>query len=306
MRQPSCITLLALAVIPGTVSAQAEGRLPRVLEVPASTRAMALGDAYMMDSGHADAIFYHPALLVDASGFGLDIESWSGEANAAAASAAMPWFGGGVGIGLQTLQYDVGAGGPARLPPGQDALFASGPAHASERVASVGYGRRIFGLSVGAAAKLVEQRVEAERDATGAFDVSVATDLGPLTVGLTAANLGADMELSSESISLPTRVTLGAGAYGQPLGPLDVGMAAAVTRRDDGEILAGAGIELGYWPITGRTFVARVGVQRVPEGEGSPLTVGFAFWGDDLVLEWAYRDFGGLGEGTHRFGVRWR
>lgn len=306
MRKPACIFLLAFVMTPGIASGQSEGRLPRVLEVPSSTRAMALGDAYMMDSGHADAIFYHPALLVDASGFGLDIENWSTEATSATVSAAMAWLGGGIGIGLQTLQYDVGADAVARLPPGQDGLFAGGTGHASERVASVGYGRRVFGLRIGVVGKLVEQRVAAARDATGAVDVGAATELGPVTVGLTAANLGPDMAFSGETTPLPTRVTLGAGAYGRPLGPLDLGVAAALTRRDDGALLAGAGVELGYWPIVGRTFVARVGLQRVPEGEGSPLTVGFAFWGDDLVLEWAYRDFGGLGEGTHRFGLRFR
>jgi hypothetical protein len=306
MRKPFCIFLVVFTTTPAILSGQSGGRLPRVLEVPASTRAMALGDAFMMGSGHADAIFYHPALLADASGFGLDIENWTETATAATASAAMPWLGGGIGIGLQTLQYDVGAEGAARLPPGQDVLFSGGTAHTSERVASVGYARRAFGIRFGVVGKLVEERVEAARDATAAVDVGAATDVGPLTVGLTAANLGPDMAFSGETTPLPTRVTLGAGAYGRPLGPLDVGMAAALTRRDDGTLLAGAGVELGYWPVVGRTFVARFGVQRVPEGEGSPLTVGLAFWGDDLVLEWAYRDFGGLGAGTHRFGVRWR
>jgi hypothetical protein len=65
------------------------------------------------------------------------------------------------------------------------------------------------------------------------------------------------------------------------------------------------GLQVGYWPINGRTFVGRVGVQRVPEGAGSPLTLGVAYWGDDLALEWAYRSFGDVG-GTHRFTVRWR
>ena len=52
--------------------------------------------------------------------------------------------------------------------------------------------------------------------------------------------------------------------------------------------------------------MARAGVHRVPEGVGSPFTFGFAYWGDSLVLEWAYQRFGDLGEATHRFGVRWR
>lgn len=307
MRLLSSLPFLALLLTPRAAFAQAKDRLPLVLQLPASTRAMALGDAFMMNSGHADALFYHPALVGAASGFGLDVQVWSGEATSATASAAMPWFDGGIAIGLQTLQY----GGTALrettlLPSGQDVLFDVGHPTTSERVASVGYGRRLFGLRVGAAAKLVEQRVSDERDATAAIDVGVATALGPFTVGLSAANLGPDLEMASGRTPLPTRITLGAGAYGRPVGPVDLGLSGALTRRDDGEVIAGAGLEVGYWPINGRTFLARIGVERVPEGEASPLTLGCAFWGDDLVLEWAYRDFGGLGEGTHRFGVRWR
>ncbi len=299
------VPLLALLLAPRLASAQADGRLPLVLQLPASTRAMALGDAYMMNAGYADALFYHPALVGNASGFGLDVETWSGEATSASASAATSWLGGGVAIGLQTLQYG-GAAGAALFPGGQDPLFDADTPITSERVASLGYGRRLLGLRVGAAAKLVEERVVDDRDATAALDFGVATDLGPLVVGLTAANLGPDLEMASGKVPLPMRITLGAGAYGREVGPLDMGLSGALTRRDDGELLAGAGLEVGYWPVVGRTFVARVGVERVPEGAGSPLTLGFAYWGDDLVLEWAYRDFGDLGEATHRFAIRWR
>ena len=59
--------------------------------------------------------------------------------------------------------------------------------------------------------------------------------------------------------------------------------------------------------MRGRTFVGRVGVRRVPEGEASPVSLGFAFWGDDLVLEWAWQPFGDpVDAGTHRFGIGWR
>lgn len=306
MRSPRSLSLgILLALAPTAAAAQSAGRLPRVLEIPASTSAMALGGAYMMNSGQADALFYHPALLTNASGFGLEVQTWSGEATSATASAAMSWFGGGVAIGLQTLQYGESAGSASPLPGGQDALFDPNTPATSERVASLGYARSVFGLRVGVAGKLIEQRVDRTRDAVGAFDVGVATSLGPLELGLTAANLGSDMKVSPGMAQLPTRITFGAGAYGRPVGPLDMGLAGQVTRRDDGETVAGLGLQLGYWPVIGRTFVGRVGVERVPEGEGSPLTLGFAYWGDDLVLEWAWRDFGAAG-GTHRFGIRWR
>jgi hypothetical protein len=65
---------------------------------------------------------------------------------------------------------------------------------------------------------------------------------------------------------------------------------------------------VGYWPVRGRTFVGRLGAQVVPEGsDASPFTFGFAFWGDDLVVEWAFQPFDGAPEsGTHRFSIGWR
>ena len=96
MRLSSRLLLLAALAAPTSVTAQMSGSLPRVLELPASTRAMALGDAYMMNAQHADALFYHPALLTEASGFGLELQRWGTNSTATAASAAMQWLGGGV------------------------------------------------------------------------------------------------------------------------------------------------------------------------------------------------------------------
>lgn len=307
MRAPSRLLLAALLCLsPRALAAQSAGQVPRVLELPASTRAMALGGAYMMNDRASDAVFYHPALIQGASGFGLDLQTWSGGATSASASAAVAWYGGSVAVGLQTLQYGAPSGGVAALPAGQDALFQLGPSPVSERVASVGYGRRMFGVRLGVVGKLIEERVAGERDATGAVDVGAATSVGPLTVGLSARNLGPGMGFAAGNAPLPRQVTLGVGSYGQEVGPLDVGLAADVTRRADGKVLAGGGLEVGYWPIIGRTFVARLGVHDVPEGAGSPFTFGFAYWGDDLVLQTAYQRFGDLGEGTWRFSIGWK
>jgi hypothetical protein len=205
-------------------------------------------------------------------------------------------------VGLQVLQYGLAADAP--VPAGQDHLFGTGSVQASEQVATVGYGRRVLGITLGVGGKLVEQRVGAARDAAVLVDLGAATELGPLTVGFSVRDLGSE-PLSGTGGPDPTRLVLGAGAYGHELGPLDLGVAGSLSRADR-QTLASAGVEVGYWPVRGRTFVARVGLQRVPEGQGSPVSVGFAFWGDDLVLEWAYRDFRGDMGGTHRFGVRFR
>lgn len=306
--------LVAALLAPAALGAQVQGNLPKVLTLPASTRAMALGNAYVLTERHADVLFYQPALLGGASGFGMDVQRWSAEASSVTASAAMAWLGGGVGIGLQMLQYSAPS---IAVPGGQDDLFAAGSTPVSERVATLGYARTVKGFEFGAAGKLVDQRVSSARNALALVDLGVAHDLGPFMVGLTAKDLGpqafdGDGDDNGEGDEVddhdarPARFVLGAGAYGQEVGIFDLGVAAQVSYSSD-ETLLGGGLEIGYWPISGRTFVARVGAQTVPEGsEASPVTFGFSYWGDDLVLEWAYQDFGDVGEGTHRFGIRWR
>lgn len=98
---------------------------------------------------------------------------------------------------------------------------------------------------------------------------------------------------------------MGGGFYGRPTGPLDFGMAAEISRRADGEFLAGGGIELGYYPVVGRNFVGRVGFRNVPEGEAKPFSVGGSYWGDDLVVEWGWHPIDGNG-GMHTLSVGWR
>ena len=298
--------VFALALLtPTLASAQNAGSLPRVLELPASTRAMALGDAYLMNAGHADALFYHPALLTNASGFGLEVQRWGAESSATAASAATQWKGGGIAIGLLTLQYGAPAPGAAAAPMGQDNLFRLGPSPVSERVAVLGYARELFGIDFGLAGKLVDERVNLERQSAVMVDIGAATDVGPLRLGLTIRDWGED-PIVDPAESTP-RVVLGAGGYGRQLGIFDVGLTAAAHWSEDRTTLSG-GLEVGYWPIRGRTFVARVGFQDPPDGSGmNAVSMGFAFWGDDVTVEWAFRPHDGSGSsGTHRLGLRWR
>ena len=304
MRTP---LLAALLVLPPTaLLAQTPGALPLVGELPASTRALALGGAYPMDSGHADAIFFHPALLTSASGFGLEIQRWGTEGASSAVSAAVGWLGGGVGVGVQTVQFSAPGGGVAAVPGGQDHLFRTGVLNVSERIAALGYARELFGVRAGVVGKVLEERVGVTDDTALLFDVGVASDVGPFVAGLSWRNLGQSVEAGTVAFDRPHGPMLGIGGYGQEVGPLDLGLSATVSYVGE-ELLPGGGLEVGYWPVQGRTFVGRVGVQRTVTGDASPLSFGFAFWGDDLTLEWAFRPFDGADEGgTHRFGVRWR
>ncbi|MHB1195063.1 MAG: PorV/PorQ family protein [Longimicrobiales bacterium] len=301
LRTATAAFALAVVALPASASAQDRGGLPKLLTLPASTRAMALGGAYQPTARHSDGIFYNPALVNGSTGMGVDVQQWGRESSAATASAALPWFGGSVAVGLQTLQLGVGG---AAIPDGEDHLFDTGGTAVSERIVIAGYARKLFGVDWGVAGKLAEERVGAARGTATMVDVGAARGLGPVVVGVSAMDLGNRPFDGDDGFATP-RVVLGAGAYGQPVGIFDVGYAAAVTYTED-RTSVGGGVELGYWPITGRTFVARLGAQSVPsESDASPFTFGFAFWGDDLRLEWAWQDFGGGASGTHRFGVAW-
>jgi hypothetical protein len=299
LRTTTTAFALAAMLLPAPATTQSRGTLPKLLTLPASTRAMALGGAYQPTARHSDGIFYNPALINGSTGMGVDVQQWGRESSAAAASAALAWFGGGVAVGLQALQLGVTG---SSVPDGEDHLFSSGTTAVSERIATVGYARKLFGVEWGVAGKLAEERVGGARSAVAMIDLGAARGFGPVMVGASVLDLGSR---PFDDGGVSPRVVLGAGAYGQPVGIFDVGFAAALTYTED-RTSVGGGVELGYWPISGRTFVARLGAQSVPSGsEASPFTFGFAFWGDDLRLEWAYQDFGRVSSGTHRFGIAW-
>ena len=311
-----------LVICPKKLVSQTHHSLPQVLELPASTRAMALGGAYMADSPEADALFYNPALLVDVEGFGLDLQHWGMASWTATASAATQWFGGGIGIGLQVLQY--GAPGPGRYtaPGGQAHLFDIGSLPVSERVATIGYAREIKGINLGLAIKLIEERVGLSRfvdsdtqtrDGAVWLDAGISKNLGRLTTSLSYQNNGERL-FAGEYLGdyrVADRITLGVSSSGMQLGIFDYGITAAITQtrpfKEDSETIPAAGLEVSYWPIRGRTFVARAGVQQTPHyKDASPFTFGLAYWGDNLVLEWSSQGMEQSEFRTHRLGVSWR
>lgn len=282
------------------VRAQTPGREPAVAELHPGARTLGLGMAPQLDGGTPDLAVTHPALVTRAGGVSAGHTWFGGSAAAFYLAAAGDGMGGGFAVSLSTLEYRTEAPAPGSRGLGLDDFVSDAPAGSAvfESAATVTYGRSLFGIDVGASGRFYTQRYGDARSTGYAFDVGVARGVGPVRLALSGRNVGSD-EL------LPTEVVLGAGAYGRPVGPLDLGFAAQLVRRDDGEVIAGGGMEFGYWPIRGRTFVGRVGFRNVPDGEASPVTLGGSFWADSLVLDYAYQPMGGL-DGIHRIGLGWR
>ncbi|MGI9625635.1 MAG: hypothetical protein ACR2QM_02260 [Longimicrobiales bacterium] len=305
--------LLTTALVAGPAQAQTFGDVnpralsngPLLLEIPNSTRALALGNAYA--GSDSDAIFYHPALL-SGSGAGADFQHFGSGGTHLSLSAGTEWFGGQIGFGVSALDYGAAGESTDALLRDLGSLGVEGPVGASEYALSVGYKMEVAGpIEAGVVAKVVGQRLGGLSGSTAAVDLGVSMDTGPVTLALSAQNLGPEIEVGDTSppLALAKRVTLGAASDRRPVGPFDIGAAAQITRDGAGDLLPGGGIEVAWWPVVGRTFIARVGARRIVEGVGSAVTFGGGFTGDRIRLDYAFQGFDAI-DGAHRFGVAFR
>ncbi len=310
---PALLGFWALSLLwTSPLSAQTREKGPIVLNLPASTRALALGNSFALGSSDSDAVFYHPGGLNRAQGFAGSMQRYGSTATLTTLSAGTSWLSGGVALGVQHLSYGAqlsemnASGSVLQLPADYGSLRDHGDMGISELVVSAGYGRTVKGIRMGVVGKLVEERFGPRKATTGAFDIGLVVAPGPVSVGLALQNLGRDMVLEGEDIPLPLRVSLGASTQAAQVGPLDLSASAAVRYLVDGDVVPSVGMEVGYWPVTGRTFVGRIGFRHLPdEQSASPISFGGGFIGDDIVLDYAYEGFE-TGSPTHRLSVGWR
>lgn len=256
-----------------------------VLNVTTNARVAALGGAFVLSVAESEAIFYQPGLTDGARGFSLS-RAWLGDASAISVSGAGEWFGGGLGVGVQA--FSAGSRG--------------------EQVASLAYGRStMFGFRVGAVAKVADQSDAGGHETYGLADVGIARALGPAVLGLAARNLGPDPNFAAGEGRMPTVVTFGAATRTRPIGPFDFLLTARTSFPRDGDFTFGGGAELAYWPISGRTFTARIGFVDGDDSATDPLTFGGGFAGDRITIDYAFQaGEGGSSGDLHRVTLRWR
>lgn len=282
----------------------AGAQAPLVLTVPASTRALGVGDAYTALASDPDAIFYNPGQLVPARGIGIGVQRYGDGSGLITASAASILAPGTVGLGVKILDHATAAPSYRALArQGEAALFSRGPVLATGAMLTVGYARTIFNLRVGAAAKVVHQQFGNQRDATPAFDVGISRG-STYQIALVGRHLGHGLDLGSSTVALPREVALAGAVPRREVGPLDLAAAASIAMRADGSLAGGGGTEWSYNPLDGFTFAARIGYRAV-EGADSHLTLGVGFVGERFNLDYAFQASDGAGS-AHRLGVRWR
>jgi len=298
------VVVAAGCLVPFMAQAQAAGFGPIVLQLPASTRAIGFGNAYV-GVREPEAVFYNPAQLGVRPGVAISAERYGSVSTAGAVASTYVFGRFGFGFGAQMLDYR--ASGPAypEAAPNGEQLLTDAPFPAASLVAAAALEMAYKGIRWGLTQKLAQDRVSDGRDGVWLTDVGAAKELGPVTVGATIQNLGAGPKMLGTSAALPTRGTIGAAAGGVPVGPLDLAASADVSVRRGGRVSPAGGVELGYVPIDGVTFAGRVGA-RFPEKDGqAPVTLGASFTFDRVSIDYGFEPYQGEGSG-HRIGVRIR
>jgi len=162
-------------------------------------------------------------------------------------------------------------------------------------------------LRLGVSVKYAEDRLGADRDGTVAADVGMYMPLGPANLAITMQNLGPGTSIRGQPGTLPRRIGIG---FGGGLFPLwehwDLGAQMQVTLENDLFVRPAGGVELGYVPIEGVSFIARTGLRLPRERDESLVTGGVGVTVDRYSLDYAIEPFRGGRPVSHRVGLRVR
>lgn len=298
------LILVVCSFAPGVVGAQAAGFGPIVLQLPASTRAIGFGNAYV-GVREPEAVFYNPAQLGVRPGVAISAERYGSVATAGSIASTYVFGPVGFGIGAQMLDFQAASAGYPGAAPNGEQLLAGGSLPASSLVAAAAVELTYKRIRWGLTQKVAQDRVDNGRDGVWLTDIGAAKEVGPVTVGATIQNLGAGAKMLGAAADLPTRGTIGFAGAGLPVGPLDLAASAAVSVRRGGRVSPAGGVELGYMPIDGVTFAGRVGARLPEKNAEAPITLGASFTFDRVSIDYGFEPYQGDGSG-HRIGIRVR
>lgn len=306
--------LLALgaATMGATTSIAAQDRpyAGVVLRVPASTRALGMGNANVAGRDD-DVVFYSPAQIAVARGTSISGERFTPTTTGGSMATVSRIGNGGIALGVSWISYATANGAY----PGSRADFTrEGGLGGSSFAAVLGVAQTFKGFRTGVAAKYVREELGLRQE-KGLLDVGVGRDVGvfgtQLATALSVQNIGSDFSPDAllalpgqrDRTRLPLRATLGA-SDGRPAGPLDLAYTAQLSVLRDGFVTPAGGIEVGYSWLDGYSLALRAGGRRPESGEGT-LTAGAGFQVDRLSIDYALETLAG-GRTAHRIGLRIR
>ncbi len=282
MRRARSILLSLLCLWPAVASAQTPTAAPLVLGAPAGARAIALGSAWVTGRDQ-DVVFSNPAQLIGAR---------------ADFALSMARLGPGENSGAFASIY---AGGKMSFTLGFGAQVIN-TATEQTSLAAVNAAVTYKGFRIGAAGKYIGDATAADRHAL-LLDLGLARNLFGGVAGLVVQNIGPSTADQTPSARLRRQAALGWSTT-KPAGPLDLALFTQITARS-GWASPAAGLEAGYSWIEGYSVAMRAGMRRPDSTTERPLSLGAAFTGDRLTLEYALRMFDNSRR-AHMVTIRWR
>jgi hypothetical protein len=287
-------------------AAQSVQLAPIIVRLPASTRALGMGNVGIA-SRDDDVLFYNPAQLAIARGTSAQAEWFPDRAHGGTVSSVLRFWKGGIAVGASAVDFQT----PGVLAGDRTGFAASGFA-ATSLVGALGIGQTFKGFRVGATAKYAEESATLSRFAYTAADVGIAHDVARIvTIGLAVQNLGSTSDMDAivspdggARVELPLRETLGA-AVSTDAGPFDLtATAAAMYGREEQHLRPAGGAELGWSWLSGYDIVLRAGA-RDPEPGERAFTAGAGFTRDRVSIDYALETLVGS-RVAHRIGIRVR
>lgn len=304
--------VLAAAVVAATVTAHAARAQSSaiVLQLPASARGAAMGNAQAAAVEGDAALFYNPAQLAAdrrRMSAGFSMQRYIEGSNTAALSAAADVGVGRAAIGLQALDF----GSEPELVPdpdfgGERGMETGADVGAREIVATAGYAIRVGAVTSGVGVKIINQQVADLGGSTGALDIGVAVKTLAGTIAGVMQNSGGTMRVGQTSARLPLVYRGGFETVPVAIGSVRLTAAAELSRYRDAELAWSSGAEISLPTARGVTASARTGLRaRHHDGAGSRFTFGGGLAMSRLAVDYAYQTVEGLEMATHRIGVRW-
>jgi hypothetical protein len=310
MRYATLIASAALGAVVPAASAQGGRPAAIVLELPSSTRALALGGAYVAAGADDAALFYNASQLatIDGRAASMSLQPYIEGSTLGAVSGAFRLGPGTVGIGVQVLSYgstdEYVCDETTQCERGE---LTGRTVSANEIAGSIGYGVTWRTVRLGAAAKYVRQSLADASGAAPALDIGAAIDVWRgATIGASVQNIGPDLKTAGSSAPLPRFLRLGASLPWRGIGPFDVLGTLEVAQHREGDLLPLGGAEVTWTSVNGLAFSARVGALAQSEAAAtSRVSLGAGVRARSFALDYAYQSFDALALSTHRFGLRW-
>jgi len=317
-RLPAAIVgALGLAVVASGARAQtqatADTRAAILLTLPASARALGLGEAWDAAADDESAIFYNPAQLARVRGLsvGGSMQNYIASTTLGAFAAAIPLKHGTVGFGMQLLDYgSADEVVPADGSDGQVGTPTGSTVTAQDMAFTVGYGIA-FGsrheLRIGGAVTYVRQEVASYAGGAMAGDIGAAYTLADgWDVSAALQHMGSKLTLAAVSAPLPLTWRASVAAPAVRTEAFSLRPMAEVLQVSGAEVTGVLGAE-GTWRTgtSGTTLSARAGYAfRGSTDARAPLTVGAGITLGRLEVDYAYEGFDLIGGATNRVGVR--